>query len=97
VKLGGTGYVPGIVAHTGQRGLFYARTDMGGAYRYQATTSTWIPLNGWVPATNGNQLGIETIAVDPRDASRLYMAGCGSTTCPAARGRTSRRPTAPRG
>jgi hypothetical protein len=73
VKIGGTGYVPGIVAHTGQKGLFYARTDMGGAYRYQAATSSWVPLTDWAPATNGNQLGIDSIAVDPRDVSRLYM------------------------
>lgn len=73
VKIGGTGYVPGMVAHTGQKGLFYARTDMGGAYRYDAATSTWTPLTDWAPADNANQLGIDSIAVDPRDSSRLYM------------------------
>ena len=73
VKLGGTGYVPGMIAHPGQQGLFYAKTDMGGAYRYQASTSTWIPLTDWVSAPMGNQLGIDSLAIDPNDTSRLYM------------------------
>ncbi len=73
VKIGGTGYVTGMVSQPRQQGLFYARTDMGGAYRYQASSSTWIPLTDWVSAPNANQLGIDSLATDPNDASRLYM------------------------
>lgn len=73
VRIGGSGYVPALVAHPAQRGLFYARTDVGGAYRYDAANSRWIALNDWTPASNFNISGIETIALDPNDPNKLYM------------------------
>jgi hypothetical protein len=73
VKIGGSGYVPGIIAHPGQQGLFYARTDVGGAYRYNAATRAWIALNDWTPASQFNIGGIDAIAVDPNNTGKLYM------------------------
>ena len=73
VKIGGSGYVTGMLAHPLQRGLFYNRTDVGGAYRYDAPTSTWIPLNDWTPPEMGNLYGIDAFAIDPNNASKLYM------------------------
>ncbi|MBP1202440.1 hypothetical protein JOD97_000454 [Duganella sp. 1411] len=73
VKIVAGGYVDGIVAHPAQQGLFYARTDIGGAYRYNSGTSTWVPLNDWTTSANWHQMGIETIAVDPRNTNMLYM------------------------
>lgn len=73
VKIGGSGYVTGIIAHPAKQGLFYARTDVGGAYRYNAATSTWTALNDWTPASNSNLSGIDAIAVSPNDPSKLYM------------------------
>jgi len=52
VKIVDGGFVSGIVAHPGQQGLFYARTDVGGAYRYNSATSTWIPLSDWTAPSN---------------------------------------------
>jgi hypothetical protein len=73
VKIGGSGYVTGMIAHPSQYGLFYARTDVGGSYRYDNRTRTWIALNDWTPPSQQNLSGIESIAVDPNDASKLYM------------------------
>ena len=48
VEIVGGGFVPGIVFNEGERGLVYARTDIGGAYRLDAGTGRWVPLLDWV-------------------------------------------------
>jgi hypothetical protein len=73
VKIVAGGFVDGIVAHPAQQGLFYARTDIGGAYRYNSSTSTWVPLNDSTTPANWHEMGIESIAVDPNNANMLYM------------------------
>jgi hypothetical protein len=73
VKIVAGGYVDGLIAHPAQQGLYYARTDIGGAYRYNNATSTWIPLNDGTSSANWHQMGIESIAIDPANASKLYM------------------------
>lgn len=44
VKYGGSGYVPGLVFHPTSPNVLYARTDMGGSYRWDAATSAWTPI-----------------------------------------------------
>jgi len=74
VQMVGGGYVDGIVAHPGQSGLFYARTDVGGAYRYNSANGTWVPLNDWTPSANNNWMGVDSIAVDPSNPSMVFMS-----------------------
>ena len=74
VQIVGGGYVQGIIAHPGQQGLFYAKTDVGGAYRFNASTNTWVQLNDWTPSSKNNWIGVDSIAVDPNNASKLYMS-----------------------
>src|SRR5689334_16878705 len=44
---GGGGFVVDIIFNQKQKDLIYARTDVGGAYRWNPSTSTWTQLLGW--------------------------------------------------
>jgi photosystem II stability/assembly factor-like uncharacterized protein len=72
VVLGG-GFVSGIVFSPIEKDLVYARTDVGGAYRWNPADKTWIPLNDDLPR-DSNFLGIESMATDPVDANKVYLA-----------------------
>ncbi|GLQ87389.1 WD40/YVTN/BNR-like repeat-containing protein [Dyella flagellata] len=67
------GYVDGIIAHPRQPGLFYARTDVGGAYRYNAFTGQWVSLSDWTSPADSQWMGIESIAIDPNNPHMLYL------------------------
>jgi xyloglucan-specific exo-beta-1,4-glucanase len=71
---GGGGFIAGIEFNQKQQGLIYARTDIGGAYRWNGTTHSWTPLLDWVSPTDFNTMGVESIATDPVDPNRLYIA-----------------------
>lgn len=73
VVIGGGGYVPGLVAHPTVKGLMYARTDMGGAYRWHPASRSWTPITDWITSSQVNDMGILSIAVDPRDGARVAL------------------------
>jgi photosystem II stability/assembly factor-like uncharacterized protein len=79
VQIVGGGFVDGIVFHPTAKGVRYARTDMGSAYRWNERTKRWDPLLDWVPYEDLNLMGVESIALDPSDPDRLYLA-CGTYT-----------------
>ncbi len=74
VAIGGGGFVTGIVFSPVESGLAYARTDVGGFYRWDGATATWTPLTDMFPMSQGNLLGGESIAADPVDANVVYAA-----------------------
>jgi hypothetical protein len=79
VQIVGGGFVDGVVFHPAEKGLRYARTDIGGAYRWDESTKQWVPILDWVSYKDTNLMGVESIAVDPSDANRVYLA-CGMYT-----------------
>jgi photosystem II stability/assembly factor-like uncharacterized protein len=83
VRIGGGGYVSGLVCHPAERGLCYARTDVGGAYRWDRASVQWMPLTDWLEARDENLFGIDSVALDPSDPERVYLAA-GTYTSPQA-------------
>jgi hypothetical protein len=81
VQIVGGGFVDGFVFHPTAKDVLYARTDIGGAYRRDPKTHRWEPMLDWVPYADLNLMGVESIAVDPSDANKVYLA-CGTYTAP---------------
>ncbi len=73
VAIRGGGFVTGIVFSPVKAGVVYARTDVGGAYRFDAERVEWIPLTDQFERKS-NFMGIESIAADPVDANKVYAA-----------------------
>lgn len=73
-KIGGGGFIPGVVFSRVEKGLAYLRSDMGGAYRWEAKAERWVPLLDNQPI--GGWQGVESVAPDPVDADVVYLA-CG--------------------
>jgi photosystem II stability/assembly factor-like uncharacterized protein len=70
----GGGFVTGVVFNPTQPGLAYARTDIGGAYRWDALRQRWIPLMDSTGLNDWNHLGVESIATSPRHPNRVWAA-----------------------
>ena len=71
----------GFVFHPFAKDVCYARTDMGGAYRRNPQTKRWEPMLDWISYQDRNLMGVESIAVDPSDPSKVYLV-CGTYTAP---------------
>ncbi|QUD90332.1 WD40/YVTN/BNR-like repeat-containing protein [Phenylobacterium montanum] len=76
VPFGGGGFVDGFVYHPKAKNVLYARTDVGGAYRYDFSARRWIPLLDGLSHSDGDLEGALSMAVDPNAPNKLYLA-CG--------------------
>lgn len=74
VAIGGGGFVSGLVFHPAEQDVLYARTDIGGAYRWLPDEKRWQPLLDWMGAEDAGRFGVESIALDPFDPERVYLA-----------------------
>ena len=81
VAISGGGFVTGVEFHPTERGLAYARTDVGGAYRLDEAAGRWIPLLDGLGQAEWNWQGVESMALDPTDSNRIYLA-VGTYTAP---------------
>ena len=73
VTILGGGFVSGIIFSPVEKGLVYARTDIGGAYRWNGTAQAWVPLMDEI-GLDSNFMGVESVAADPVDPNRVYAA-----------------------
>ena len=74
LRIGGGGFVSGIV--TGKTSM-YARTDVGGAYRYDYEKKQWVQLMDFVNDTDRGFLSVDAMCVDPVDDKIAYfLCGC---------------------
>ncbi|WP_375143140.1 X2-like carbohydrate binding domain-containing protein [Paenibacillus sp. D2_2] len=71
---GGGGFVPGIIFNSSEPDLIYARTDIGGAYRWNPADNSWIQLLDWVGFEEWGKTGVDALATDPIDPNRVYLA-----------------------
>ena len=72
VAMGGGGFVSGVFA-TSQEGLYYARTDVGGAYRYNKDTQLWESMSYGISEDDQGFLGIAGLAYGDKDPNRVYL------------------------
>lgn len=79
VQIVGGGFVDGIIFHPHAKDVRYARTDMGGAYRWDADAGRWAPMLDFISYEDNNLMGVESMAVDPQDRNTVYLA-CGTYT-----------------
>ncbi len=70
----GGGFTTAILFHPSVKGLAYCRTDIGGAYRWDEAAHRWSSVSAWIPASNENLIGVESLAVDPSHPDDLYLA-----------------------
>ncbi|MFL6630986.1 MAG: dockerin [Massilia sp.] len=75
VKWGGGGYVTGLVYHPTSANVMYARTDIGGAYRWNNSNGSWTPITDGIGFNSGESSyhGVESIALDPANDNRVYL------------------------
>ncbi|MFF5502363.1 cellulose binding domain-containing protein [Streptomyces roseolus] len=105
VRVDGGGFVPGLVFNRTEKNLLYARTDIGGAYRWDQSASSWIPLLDHVGWDDWGHTGVVSLASDTADPDKVYAAvgtytndwdpGTGAVLRSADRGSTWRRADLP--
>lgn len=79
VQIVGGGFCDGIVFNPKAKDVRYARTDMGGAYRWDRKQQRWMPMLDFISYADNNLVGVESIAVDPNDSKTVYL-DCGTYT-----------------
>ncbi|GAB4524385.1 MAG: hypothetical protein Tsb0014_02800 [Pleurocapsa sp.] len=74
VKIGGGGFVTGMVIHPQDAGVMYARTDVGGLYRWNTSKQEWRQLLSVDSIGQKVSLSVESVAVDPNNVNTVYAA-----------------------
>ncbi len=70
--VGAGGFLPNLIFSPAVEGLTYARSDMGGLYRYDRSAMAWRALQDHESRSSFH--GVESLALDPSDPNRIYAA-----------------------
>lgn len=70
LAMGGGGFVPGVIA---QGKTKIARTDVGGAYKWNYSSSKWEQITTYISEDNKGLYSIEGIAIDPQNENNIYL------------------------
>ena len=70
VPFGGGGCVSGIISCPTKKNLIFARTDIGGAFRWEEASNSWKSLHFAAPRPG--MLCVESLAIDPSSPNRVY-------------------------
>ncbi|WP_442782877.1 exo-alpha-sialidase [Collimonas fungivorans] len=73
VPIGGGGYVSGVYPQKGDAKVAYARTDVGGAYRWDNGAGRWVALNDALTQEDAGILSVDSLAVDQGWSSHILM------------------------
>lgn len=78
LPIGAGGWATGIVLHDAEPDVAYVRTDVSGAYRYEAETASWVQMLTAGSLGDGSLDAddhvIESIAVAPSDPDVVYLS-----------------------
>ncbi len=77
VSFGGGGFVTGVFS-SASKNLYYARTDVGGAYRYDAAKGRWESISTSVTQDDRGYLGVAGMAIDKNNSSHIILL-CGTS------------------
>ncbi len=77
---GDEGFILGIQIHPKNPDIMYARTDVGGCYRWQPETQTWTQLLNVIPRADHELISVLSLMPDPNDTEVVYaLVGWGYT------------------
>ncbi|MGQ4648010.1 WD40/YVTN/BNR-like repeat-containing protein [Lyngbya aestuarii] len=74
VKIGAGGFVTGLVIHPTVPDIVYARTDVGGVFRWNPANQTWKQLLRADNVPHQTPINIESVAIAPSNPNILYAA-----------------------
>jgi hypothetical protein len=82
MKIGGGGWVTGLDISSTEKNLMFVRTDVSGAYRWNAVTASWkqVVTSTSMPVSSvnyGKYAGVDSLVSAPKNPDIAYMAFAG--------------------